>query len=381
MKMKRLYCLLLCLALLLTLTACGPVPAPTETVDNPFTQETTAPAPSETASAATQQPVLSEPGGIVLGLSDKGYEYPDPSDPAQAGLPDRFYGYHGGEMTITLELYPTGHEITGVGFLLFVDGYPQPYRAEDDTEASYMHVFFPPDGTGDDYEYYDLSFIPVTGKAGDDLEIWVQAINYPQRFPEPGTKLLWDPTRSGMISSGTTLHFFVDPPQAELPSVQDRLISQTVAVEELVTEEVQNLTINQLRQFNDFSMHVVDWENQSQTFCLSAGEDTPVHLHSVAYGAINTDYRLVVFVDNVPISVAEEDLPALYYEVGQKIIVDTFVDLAGFDGSSLIYAVLVPRSSIVKLDGSIEHQGYVRSWASSVYYFSSAETTEELLGK
>ncbi len=379
--MKRLFCLILCLALAVSLAACGPAPSgPTETAANPFTQGTTA-APSQAAtSAATQppttEPAPSEPETFGLGICMGNLESPDPSDPAQASLPPSFLSYTGGEMTISLGLMPEGLETVGLGILLFVDGYPQPYRAEGDTEASYMHVFFPPDRT-DDFDYYDLTFVPVTGKAGDTLDVWVHAIRCPELFPT----IRWSPSLGDMLNSGVSLRFLADPPQTELPSIQDRLVSQTVTVEELRTEDLHGSTIDQLQAKNNFQTTVEDWENKDLVFYLSAREDMTIHLRSVAYGAASTEYRLVVFRDNVPISVADEDLPALHYGDGEKIIVDTVVDLAGFDGSSLVYAVLVPRNSIVKSDGTIEWTGYVRSWSSTAYFFSSADTQEELFGK
>ena len=382
--MKRLFCLILCLVLTLSLAACGPAPSgPTETAANPFTQGTTTAPSSQTATSAattqppTTEPALSDPSGLGIGFNNDYWDFPDPSDPTLADLPDNYHflGYHGGEMTVHLDLMPEGFETVGLGILLFVDGYPQPYRAEGDTEPSYMHIFFPPDRT-DDFDIHDLSFVPVTGKAGDTVEIWAQSIYYPQLFPKPGTDLTWSPTVG--VRTGAKLHFYVDPPQAELPPIQDRMVSQTVTVEELRTEDLRSLTMDQLRDHNDFQMTVEDWENKDLRYCLSAREDMTIHLRSVAYGAASMEYRLVVFMDNVPISIADEDLPALHYGDGEKIIVDTVVDLAGFDGSSLVYSVLVPRDSI---DATFQQAAYVRAWASTAYYFSSSDTREELFGK
>ena len=52
------------------------------------------------------------------------------------------YEYHGGEMAVSFWAEGNGVFLeTGVGFLLFTDGLPQPYRVSEAGGYSYLHTF------------------------------------------------------------------------------------------------------------------------------------------------------------------------------------------------------------------------------------------------
>ena len=52
--------------------------------------------------------------------------------------------YTGGEMTLPIFLESSGRvQTVGIGILLFLDGKPQPYRLEGESEYTYLHIFYP----------------------------------------------------------------------------------------------------------------------------------------------------------------------------------------------------------------------------------------------
>jgi hypothetical protein len=55
-------------------------------------------------------------------------------------------------------------------------------------------------------------------------------------------------------------------------------------------------------------------------------------------------WGLVIFIDNVPVSVSTEDIMLLQTEAGMKTIVEMEVDISDFGNESLIYAMFVPRN-------------------------------------
>ena len=65
-----------------------------------------------------------------------------------------------------------------VGILLFLDGRPQPYRLEGDTDYQYMHRFT----LNNEMIYPVFYFTPVTGQAGDTLEMATLTVLYPSIF-------------------------------------------------------------------------------------------------------------------------------------------------------------------------------------------------------
>ncbi|MCD8119635.1 MAG: hypothetical protein LUE29_09180 [Lachnospiraceae bacterium] len=104
------------------------------------------------------------------------------------------YVYDGDEVRLTYRVSSQAYDdllmekddSRAMGVMLFVDGYPQAYRVvggDDygDESYAYMHVFG--SDTSDVLEY-EFCFVPVTGSAGDTLELWSMAMWNPEYFAE-----------------------------------------------------------------------------------------------------------------------------------------------------------------------------------------------------
>ena len=92
------------------------------------------------------------------------------------------FSYDGGEFQLAYQYSVTG-KLDAVGFLLFLDGKPQPYKVNDTTaEYEYCHSF----AAGEEGEDQNFSFLfqPVTGSAGDTLALTVVSITNPDFQPD-----------------------------------------------------------------------------------------------------------------------------------------------------------------------------------------------------
>ena len=92
------------------------------------------------------------------------------------------FSYDGGEFQLAYQYSVTG-KLDAVGFLLFLDGKPQPYKVNDTTaEYEYCHSF----AAGEEGEDQNFSFLfqPVTGSAGDTLTLTVVSITNPDFQPD-----------------------------------------------------------------------------------------------------------------------------------------------------------------------------------------------------
>ena len=94
---------------------------------------------------------------------------------------DYSFTYEGGVLEIPYSMTGTGIG-TCQGFLVYVNGIPQPYMIKDtEEEYKYMHII---EGDENQEVNFTISFIPVTGKAGDKLKLYVCSITNPSFIPD-----------------------------------------------------------------------------------------------------------------------------------------------------------------------------------------------------
>ena len=326
--MKKTWIFLILLTLLLT--ACTPEKGPQETtqsptVENVFTQ------PSPTSEADTQDPEDSQAlGSVIIGAVGH-------SEKDEKGT---FYTYNGGEMVLPFRVEGSGSIVcSGIGILLFVDGLPQPYKTEG-TDYGFLHTFFPPDN-----EAYtvDLVFTPVTGKAGDDLEVYavsVLAPNYSytskdsQAFPYTG----------GSPSAGFRLKYQQTPPEETFPKESLWLSNVEIRKESLSFSEIGDWSEQELQENLEYHFFANNILDTSAPYVYEVEGAQPIHLRYEVFGSPYVRYHLVFFVDNQPVA-SREGTPILVdVETGQKTVVEAQLDMTGFDTESVLYAVLVPQN-------------------------------------
>ena len=155
---QRLIAVPLMCSALLSLTACRNYAIPDSTP------------PSQSAAA---NPFEDEAG--FLAALTHGSASPDFSESGEH-LP---FSYDGGEFQLAYQYSVTG-KLDAVGFLLFLDGKPQPYKVNDTTaEYEYCHSF-----SAEEDQSFSFLFEPVTGSAGDTLALTVVSITNPDFQPD-----------------------------------------------------------------------------------------------------------------------------------------------------------------------------------------------------
>ena len=374
--MKKLLSALLVFVLLLSLAACGPAPSgPTETVDNPFTQETTAGPTNSSATAdatdaaAYTQASMPMKDGTAFGWT--GQIMDDVS---------AHYDYTGGELQLGFQFRNSDFDYSkyGVGPLLFLDGIPQPYKTDEEPWYSYLHIYYPvPHSMNDeDANIMNISFIPVTGQAGDALELYITPIS------DPNGKLLNEELignfylQNNARDSCARVIFYETPPEPELPEVSDQVLSHSVTYADeprLRSWSVQDLQLN-----HEISYTINGQERPANNSYIWYGFDQePVTLNFQIYGNSYVKYTLVCYKNYQPISIDPEDI--LYVEVqnGQRTEVEVQIDMSDFDGSTPVpfYAVLVPRNLQAYEDGTcafFDHAG-CRFENVAFFYFGGEE--------
>lgn len=316
--MKRLYFLFLFLLLLSSGCSSQPDTASEPlSVDNPFTPTESIPPPTTSTESPTYIRIENEVTTDELGP---------------------YLTYEGGEMRLCLRMRADELGEKDFGIHLYVDGQPQPYHTDANESSQYMHRFA--SQNGEEFTL-DLLFIPVTGQANDILEIGFAVIAYPDYFIDEAwggiTMIDWN-------SMGMTvrMHYQADPPSVSLPELPDRLKQLSLEYTDLTSTEVEMFS-------SDTYLKEVEYEfraNQKKDFgsFFSVMPDDNLEFELELKGSSLADFGLVLYLDHQPVSVRKEELILVSTENGQKVTVRAQIDLSGFDGEDVFYAVLVPRN-------------------------------------
>ena len=323
---KRLIAVPLLCGALLSLAACGNYAIPDST-----------PPPSQSA-AANPFDEAEEDAGFLAMLTHEAAS----ADFSESGerLP---FPYDGGEFRLDYRFSLTGKMDT-VGFLLFLDGQPQPYKVNDTTaEYEYCHSF----PAGEDQSFSFL-FEPVTGSTGDTLALTVVSITNPDFQPdmESTSSYGW---YHKTLDSRVELQFNADAPDAhsDLPPVRE-IFSQSEAREEKATAQYVE---NELPKYGwgDVSMDTLD-SGIYYTFSCDGGitydnllVSAPVPLRFTMCGTAGTSYSIAFFLDHQPVKLGESTSCSVALSKGGVMELEAVIDPDKLGQFHTFYCVAVPQ--------------------------------------
>lgn len=348
MKLNRMVAILLCGALLLSLIGCGADagPASSETVGEIFTQP-----PADTSAASTYAD-LGTPyygsTGIVPTVEFRDSDY---------GL---FIPYTGGEFhyTFTFECSGNSYDTHGLGFLLFMDGIPQPFHMNEGQEDAYLQVIYPEDGTTD----YEFIFTPVAGESNEYVEFTMAIVRSPWYYAEAPKSI----QETDCITVAHALFYFeADPPASKSIEVTDRLFSYQVSYEDLTARDISKYSSDELNFITDWTFYA---DGKEQGICYSCTTDDIINLRFELFGCTALEYSLVFFIDNEPLYIDASKV-RVTTQSGKKTIVEVQVDMTDFDGRRVVYAVLVcPNFRQLRATGYNTNKLSMMASSFSVYY-------------
>ncbi len=323
---KRLIAVPLLCGALLSLAACGNYAIPDST-----------PPPSQ-AVAANPFEAAEEDAGFLAMLTHEAAS----ADFSESGerLP---FPYDGGEFRLEYQFSLTGKMDT-IGFLLFLDGQPQPYKVNEPTaEYEYCHSF----SAGEDQSFSFL-FEPVTGSAGDTLALTVVSITNPDFQPdmESTSSYGW---YHKTLDSRVELQFNADAPAAhsDLPPVWE-IFSQSEAREEKVTAQYVE---NELPKYGwgGVSMDTLD-SGIYYTFSCDGGitydnlrVSAPVPLRFTMCGTAGTSYSIAFFLDHQPVELGENTCRSITLSKGGVMELEAVIDPDKLGQFHTFYCVAVPQ--------------------------------------
>ena len=326
---QRLIAVPLMCSALLSLTACRNYAIPDSTP------------PSQSAAA---NPFEDEAG--FLAALTHGSASPDFSESGEH-LP---FSYDGGEFQLAYQYSVTG-KLDAVGFLLFLDGKPQPYKVNDTTaEYEYCHSF----AAGEEGEDQNFSFLfqPVTGSAGDTLTLTVVSITNPDFQPdmESTSSYGW---YHKCLEYRTQLQFNESAsPDIPFQAKATDAFSNVTIQEEKITSAYIEKTLRQngwdsvtMDDLNQRVYYTADF-NGSIVFdnlCLSDSDE--VAFRYTICGIPGVEYDLSFFIDHQPVCLDN----GLSYHValskGNRWVFEIAFDASKMDSFQTFYVMAVPKNS------------------------------------
>lgn len=251
------------------------------------------------------------------------------------GSDSRTFTYMG--RTLELPYYAEGSGLgTNCGFLLFLDGIPQPYRVENEDPCAYLHRLNLTDNVRKDFSFY---LEPVTGKTGETLTLTILSLT-PQSFG--GMKELPLGTSQNFLENYVTLAFEADavstqPAGSSNPSILRNL---SVSEEELTPENMDSYLSDGT---GTPTASVGELSTQVFQSCLP-GEDEEDFSH-ILLGHPDVRYRTTLFLDYVPLWYEGSCCVDRNLKSGLASRLDVKFDLDVLDGTHILSVLSVPLNA------------------------------------
>ena len=324
---KRLIAIPLICGALLSLAACGNYAIPDS---SPLPSQSVAANPFEAAEEDAGFLAMLTHGAASADFSESGERLPFP--------------YDGGEFRLEYQFSLTGKMDT-VGFLLFLDGQPQPYKVNDTAaEYEYCHSF----SAGEDHSFSFL-FEPVTGSTGDTLALTVVSITNPDFQPdmESTSSYGW---YHKTLDSRVELQFNADAPAAysDLPPVREIFVQSDVR-EEKVTAQYMETELPK-HGWGGVSMDTLD-SGIYYTFSLDGGitydnlrVSAPVTLQYTMCGTAGASYSIAFFLDHQPVKIGGSNSCSITLSKGGVMEIEAVIDPEQLGQFNTLYCVAVPRN-------------------------------------
>lgn len=326
MRKRSITVSLLC-GLFLSLAACGNYTIPDST-----------PPPSQSIEANPFE-VAEDMAGFLAALSHQAAN-PDFSESGDR-LP---FEYGGGEFQLEYQYSVTG-KLDTVGFLLFLDGRPQPYKVNDTAaDYEYCHLF----AVGED-QTFSFLFEPVTGSLGDLLTLTVVSITNPDFQPdmELTSGYGW---YHKMLDFNLQVHFNSDAPAVHLnyPPAQEVLSKSEIQEEKVTAQYVEtelpkhgwgSVSMDTLENGVYYTLSY-DGNIIYDNLCI----DKPVTLRYTMCGAAGESYRVAFFLDHQPVIIDEDTSCSITVNKGGITEIELLVDPDMLGQFSTFYCVAVPQA-------------------------------------
>lgn len=247
--------------------------------------------------------------------------------------------YTGGECTVNYSVNASGVG-RNFGFLLYVDGIPQPYKLEPEDDYAYLH-FVSLEEDAQDMPFTFL-FTPVTGTAGTSSTLAVTSLNNPQFQPDMAETSSYGGYHRELTGE-YQIHFEADPLPFTESAAVNKCISNMSRQVQPVTSDYLETRGWSLEGLNEGMFQFITYNGDVKYDNLKVSDEANVAIHYELAGVPGLRSKTTFYVNHTPIADADGTLVfENTFASGEMIAYDFEIEPAKLDSFSTFYAVTVP---------------------------------------
>ena len=212
--------------------------------------------------------------------------------------------YTGGQLKLDYSVTATG-SAKNVGFLLFLDGIPQPYQVNGTGDINYMNMF---QLQQDNVEYkFSFVFSPVTGTLGETLPLKIYSVYCPQYQPDMVSSYSYGIYHS-ILESSVNICFRADATPKEVmtdlkikTALSSVRISNKNITDDFITANFGNdLSVENLLE--DSIYDFVNYNGEKAYESLDVTNQESVRVSYQMMGMPGAIYRISLFANHEPLT-------------------------------------------------------------------------------
>ena len=260
---------------------------------------------------------------------------------------DRNIVYQGGELKINYFIKADGIAKNS-GFLIYVDGIPQPYKIQMDnkeTEYDYVHELRLEDGIEKDVI---LQFTPVTGHKGDILNLTIMSITNPSFAPDMKKTTSYGYAHQILASNYSFVYDHETGGWNNSELEKNGCLYNSSVSDVVLTNENREQLENGWSSGNlDLDKKVytklyIDNKDMGRKSSYNLSDEATVHVKYKMAGHPGIKYKLILYYDHEPICGGNN----CYYETelkkGYISVFESDIDMSKLGDNGTFYIVAVP---------------------------------------
>ncbi len=254
--------------------------------------------------------------------------------------------YSGEEVTLKYAVNASGMA-KNVGFLVFVNGEPQPYKVDDiNAPYEYMYTF----SLKEDHVDFPFEFIfsPVTGKKGEVLDLTILSIYNPDFIPDMNMTTSYGGYHT-LLPATYQLEFMENAvAPASLPIEAMSVSKQS---EEAITSKLtEELSLNGFRNIdaeilNKEILTLIYFNGVTQMDNLKISSEEDLHISYKLCGHPGLEYTTIFYANHKPIASTDGISYDTSITKGSVSVIELDIDTEKLDEFTTFYAVSVPKNA------------------------------------
>ena len=263
---------------------------------------------------------------------------------------DGNFVYGGGEFTLQYEVVAEG-SAKNVGFLIYVDGLPQPYKTSESDEYEYLKNFtIKEDNVSQTIEFV---FEPITGKAGETVSMNIVSVYNAQFQPD-----MINTTSFGMyhdaLASNQTLYFEKEPSPifSSYELTEDNVVLAYESEKRPITSQylkedfsdgTGTLITQELLDTTPKSYFTINGKVEYDYIEFDNNDELLIEYYLA--GPQNIEHQTTFYLNHIPISKDEIISTHTSLEKGFVEKISITLDVDSLDEFTTFYAISVPTNN------------------------------------